>query len=269
MDLANFHKKHKDKLTHIHRADFYGIIWFQTGTTTLWIDFAPVEVKPNTLVFLNKGVVQRFEDALSCTGKIMLFTDGFFCQSGSDTRFLRNTILFNDLFSIPQVELAKQTLPFADLLKQMEAELQRTKDDYQADILRNLLHNFLLNAEREKRQRNFTEVRKGANLDYVTLFKDSIEKDFAGHKLVSYYATCIAISEKRLNQATTAVLGKTPKQMIDERVMLEAKRLLAYTTESIKEIGFRLGFDEPTNFIKYFKKHNGSTPVEFRELQDL
>lgn len=53
--------------------------------------------------------------------------------------------------------------------------------------------------------------------------------------------------------------------MIDDRVMLEAKRLLAHTQDTIKEIGYTLGYDEPTNFIKYFKKHNGQTPVEFRE----
>jgi len=251
----------------VHRTDFYGIIWFQTGTTTLWIDFAPVKVKPNTLVFLNKSVVQRFENESSFTGKTILFTDGFFCKSDPDTRFLRSTILFNDLFSVPQVALTRQTQPFSNLLQQMELELANAKDVYQADILHNLLHNFMLSAEREKRKGNFTEIKKGADLDYVTLFKDLLEKEYQAHKLVSYYARQIAISEKRLNQATTTVLGKTPKEIIDERVLLEAKRLLAHTTESIKEIGFGLGFEEPTNFIKYFKKHHGSTPVEFREAQ--
>ncbi|MNL40944.1 DNA-binding transcriptional regulator AraC [compost metagenome] len=53
--------------------------------------------------------------------------------------------------------------------------------------------------------------------------------------------------------------------MIDQRVMLEAKRLLVHTHESIKEIGFALGFEEPTNFVKYFRKHSGLTPVAFRD----
>ena len=51
--------------------------------------------------------------------------------------------------------------------------------------------------------------------------------------------------------------------------MLEAKRILAHTTESVKEIGYDLGFDEPTNFIKYFKKHSKFTPTEFREQNTL
>ncbi|MEN9701160.1 MAG: hypothetical protein RIR55_475, partial [Bacteroidota bacterium] len=74
----------------------------------------------------------------------------------------------------------------------------------------------------------------------------------------------MAVSEKKLNKSTLKVLGKSPKVLIDERVVLEAKRLLAHTTSSIKEIGFELGFDEPTNFIKYFRKHVASTPIDFR-----
>jgi AraC-like DNA-binding protein len=74
----------------------------------------------------------------------------------------------------------------------------------------------------------------------------------------------MSVSEKKLNKATNQVLGKSPKEIIDERVVLEAKRLLVHTSKSIKEVGFELGFDEPTNFIKYFKKHVGRTPIEFK-----
>jgi AraC-like DNA-binding protein len=73
------------------------------------------------------------------------------------------------------------------------------------------------------------------------------------------------ISEKRLYHATTTTMGKTPKVIIDEKVMLEAKRLLIHTNLSIKETGYDLGFAEPTNFIKYFRRHTGKTPSEFRE----
>ena len=75
----------------------------------------------------------------------------------------------------------------------------------------------------------------------------------------------INVSEKRLNQATSKVLDKSPKELIDDRILLESKRLLVHGNKSIKEIGFELGFEEPTNFIKYFRKHIGKTPMEFRE----
>jgi len=68
-----------------------------------------------------------------------------------------------------------------------------------------------------------------------------------------------------LNKATSQILDKTPKQLIDERILLEAKRLLVHSNSTIKEIAFILGYEEPTNFIKYFRKHTQNTPSDFRE----
>lgn len=269
VDIAKLYAAFKDTLTTTHRTGFYHIIWFQQGSPTHLVDFNPIKIKPNTLLFLNKDTVQRFDDKSKFGGKAILFTDSFFCKTETDTKFLRNSILFNDLFSVSQIQVQKQSKIFADLLQQMTEELQNIKDNSQADILQNLLHNFLLQAERERRKQNFTEIKKGADLDYVMLFKDLLETDYKSQKQVNYYAREIIITEKRLNQATTKVLGKTPKEIIDDRIMLEAKRILAHTTESVKEIGYDLGFDEPTNFIKYFKKHSKFTPTEFREQNIL
>jgi AraC-like DNA-binding protein len=101
------------------------------------------------------------------------------------------------------------------------------------------------------------------------LFKDLLEINFKTQKQVSFYAKELIITEKRLNQATSKVFGKTPKHIIDDRIILEAKRILVHTNESIKEVAYNLGFEEPTNFIKYFKKHSSVTPTEFREQNAL
>ncbi len=263
--IADLYKEFQDTLTTPHRTGFYHIIWFQKGSPTHLVDFNPVKIKPNTILFLNKDTVQRFDTKGNFDGKAILFTDSFFCKTETDTKFLRSSILFNNLFSVSHLQLQKSSQLFADLFQQMETELTNTKDNYQSDILQNQLHNLLLHSDRERRKQNFTEVKKGADLDYVMLFKDLLENQFPKQKLVSSYAGQIRVTEKRLNQATSKILDKSPKQMIDERIMLEAKRLLAHTNESVKEIGFALGFDEPTNFIKYFRKHQNSTPVEFRE----
>lgn len=151
----------------------------------------------------------------------------------------------------------------------MANELQNVKDDSQVYILKNLLHNFLLHSEREKTKQNFIEIKKDANLDYIMLFKDLLETNYKTQKQVNYYAKEMIISEKRLNQATSKIFGKSPKEIIDDRILLEAKRILAHTNESVKEICYYLGFEEPTNFIKYFKKHSAITPTEFREKNNL
>jgi len=262
--IGQLYNNHSDTLTTSHRTGFYHILWFQKGNPTHLVDFNPVKIKPNTMLFLNKDTVQQFDKKGGFDGKAILFTDNFFCKTETDIKFLRSSILFNDLFSVSQIQISKTASLFADLFTLMKKELENEKDISQSDILKNLLHNFLLLSERERRKQDFTEIKKGADLDYIMLFKDLLESNFREVKQVNGYAKKISVTEKKLNQATSKVLGKSPKQMIDERVMLEAKRLLAHTNESVKEIGFELGFYEPTNFIKFFRKHSHSTPVEFR-----
>lgn len=264
VDFDTMFSTFREELTTTHRVGFYHILWFQDGSPEHLVDFKPVKLKPNSLLFIGKDSVQRFDLNTVLKGKAILFTDDFFCKTEADTKFLRSSILYNDLFSVSKIQLPPSSAPFAEILGQMEAELQKPKDYYQSDILRNLLRTWLLQAERERRQQDFTEIKKGADLDYVMEFKTLLDLKYKSLKQVGGYAEQMHITDKRLNQAISKVLGKTPKQMIDGRVMLEAKRLLAHTSQSVKEIGFELGFEEPTNFIKYFKKHHSSTPIEFR-----
>ncbi len=264
LDMAKLLASAKATLTTAHRAGFYHILWFQKGSPTHWVDFSPIKIKSNSLLFLNKDVVQRFDSKVRFEGKVILFTDGFFSKSEQDIKFLRSSSLFHDLHPTAPIGIAKQTKPFEELLQLMQWELQANNGVNQSEFLQNLLHNFLILAEREKRKQNIIEFKQGTDLDSVIIFKDLLDLNFKKQKHVSFYAAEIMTTEKRLNQATYKVLGKTPKAIIDERVLLEAKRILAHTNESIKEIGYELGFEEPTNFIKYFKKHTSITPLEFR-----
>ena len=266
MDLAELYKRHVSTVNKTYRAGYYHIIWLKSGSpTTHLVDFNPIKIESNSLLFLNKDIVHRFDNQTKFVGKAILFTDSFYCKTDSDTKFLRNCILFNDLFSVSQIKLKKTSKLFTDLFQQMETELTNSKDSYQWDILQNHLHNLLLLSDRESHKQNFSEIKKDVDLNYVLLFKDLLEINYTNIKQVNYYAKQINITAKRLNHATTNVLGKNLKEIINDRTLLEAKRILAHTTESVKEISFRLGFEEPTNFIKYFKKHTLLTPIEFRK----
>lgn len=264
ISLARNFKDNPGLLTAPHRTSFFSILWFQKGNPTHMVDFNPVDIKPNTILFLNKAIVQQFDKKGAFDGKAILFSENFFCKTEQDTTFLKSTMLFNDLFWGGQIRLLESNAVFSGLFDQIEVELKNSRDNFQYDILRNLLHNLLLCSERERQKQDFTEIKKSTDLDYVLHFKDILERQYKDQKQVSGFAYALGMTEKRLNQATSKILGKTPKQIIDERIMLEAKRLLVHTNESIKEIGFELGFEEPTNFIKYFKKHHLTTPVEFR-----
>ncbi len=249
-----------------HRTDFYQILWFIKGNLTHLIDFEPVNIAPNTVLFLNKSIVQKFDKKSDPQGYAILFTENFFCQTQDDIKFLRDCILFNDFLSIPKINISKSPQAFGRMFNLMRAEFSSKGNHYQGSVLKSLLHTLLLFSERERKNQDFIQVKKDIHFDYVVSFKELLESQFKKQKTVKAYANQLYITPKKLNQATKKVLGKSPKQVIDERVLLEAKRLIVHTNKSIKEIGYTLGFDEPTNFIKFFKNHQQMTPFEFKEF---
>lgn len=256
----------KGHLVTPHRTSFYHIFLFDNCQLTHYVDFTPVKIEPYTLLFIDKDRVHQFDKLLDYQGQVLIFTEDFFSTTENDTKFLRSNILFNDLADKPSINLSKSDFEkYTSICQSITEELSLPVDNSNHILIKNLLHNFLLLAEREKRKQGFTELKKGADLDYTLLFRDVLESNFHKLKGVNEYAKLMCLSEKRLGQATAKVLGKSPKEIINDRVLLEIKRLLVHSNLSIKEIGQELGFDDPAYFVRYFKKNTETTPVEFRE----
>ncbi len=264
LDLAEIFDSSKGLMTVPHRAQFYHIIWIEQGKGTHFVDFEPMEVKDNSIILIPHNSVNLFDKNGRYHGKAVLFTNSFFCKNDQDSQFLHASMLFSDLYKTATINIDPQTSDLSIILNAMETEYQRHPDTAQYHILHNMLHIFLLQAERELRKQGFQELKPSVHLDNLLSFKALLSQNFRTEKSVNKYATDLAISEKQLHKATTTLLGKTPKQIIDERILLEAKRLLVHSNQSVKEIAYELGYEEPTNFIKYFRKHTDTTPAEFR-----
>lgn len=265
ISAKDLYAKNKGMMTLPHRTDFYHILWIEKGSATHLVDFKPVKLGSNSMLFINKSSVHLFDPSGKFDGKLILFTDGFFCKSQDDIDFLKSTILFNDLLETSPLNPGGIRESLDKIAELMRIALSAPGNVAQRDILQNYLHSFLLLCDQEKRKQGFTEIPKGADKDYAILFISLVNDHFSKVRSVQAYADMIHISEKKLNRATSQVLGKSPKEVISQRVLLEIKRLLVYTNQTIKEIGFGLGFNEPTNFIKYFRQQTGQTPSEFRE----
>ncbi len=263
--ISSIFRRHEQNVVQPHRADFYHIFWFTEGTPVHTVDFIPIPIQPHTLLFVNKSRVQFFDPGGNYDGWMLLFTDAFFNQNPQDARFLRNTILFHDLLDIPVVRLDRTATSLTVLFDQLREEFARPEDAVHVPVLRNLLHTLLMLADRERRTQGFSEIRKGPDLDHTLHFNALMEKQFRQVRAVRDYAAQMSLTERRLQQATAAAVGKTPKQLIDDRLVLEAKRLLVHTSLSVKEIGFELGFDEPTNFTRFFRRQIDRTPADFRK----
>ncbi len=248
-----------------HRASFYLIFWFKKGTPVHTIDFHPIKPLPDSFLFVRKDAVQIFDQQNTFESSTLLFTDTFFCENESDHRFLQSSPLFNDFVGDQGPVLIIATEELQTIWQGMQAEGQHQVDPFHAALLRKYLYSFMLLSEREHFKQWKSTRLQGVNFELFLNFNNLLEQNFRTEKSIGFYAEKLSISLKVLTNITQLMVGKTPKQLIDERIVLEAKRLLVHSYNPVKAIGFFLGFDEPTNFNKFFRKHCGQTPAVFRD----
>jgi AraC-like DNA-binding protein len=152
---------------------------------------------------------------------------------------------------------------------------QEFKDDkaQKGLILKNLLNAFIICAGRLVNCKNDIS-NTVVHMDYsqnriVRQFKSLIDENFVNATQVMQYADMLYVTPGHLNDLIKTVTGKTAKQIIDERRILEAKRLLFWGEHSVKEIAARLNFEDDAYFNRFFKKHTGNTPALYqREIRE-
>ena len=266
VDLGEVYTRHKALMTVPHRADFYHILLVEEGASRHFVDFQELSLEPFTLLFINKDAVHHFERSEHIKGKAIVFLDSFFCHNEQDARFLQSSVCFNNFHAISKLKIGEDCQGLKDYFGMMLQAFRNPLEQHHAPYLRNLLHNYLILSERFLREQDdFEQLPSGIDMDYTTAFREILNEHFKTQKNVGFYATAINITENRLYHATQRILGKSPKQVIKERLILEAKRLLVHSGKPIKEICFELGFEEPSNFNQFFKKYAQVTPSNFRK----
>ncbi|MCC8088794.1 MAG: helix-turn-helix domain-containing protein [Rikenellaceae bacterium] len=243
------------------RAEFYQLIIAEEGVTDIIIDFNRITLKKRDAVLISSGQVYGFDADTDCNGTMLLFTDSFFSVSEQEASFLFDSEILNPS-SLNKIVNFDEDFYYR-IMPLMCKEYSRNPDLLQTAVIHNLLEILLFTAERIISEK--TEL-KSYSCDCVSRkFSNLVEAEFTERRSVKFYAGKFGVSEKILNATVYRKTGRTPKEYISNRIILEAKRLLCHTTISAKEISYTLGFDEPTNFNKFFRKYTGLSPIEFRE----
>ncbi len=244
------------------KATFYQIIWLKSGKATMQIDFKPICIEAGELLIISTNQICTFDLESEYEGKMILFTDSFFNQSETDRHFLHTSEILNPNNLNQTIRLDSNHV--GQIINLLEKELDYDKEMFRPCITQSYLRSLLLEAERWT-----IENKKGTShlkTDNISrLFCEEVEKNFKEHKQIEFYFKKLPVGEKKLTKEIKQLTGKTPKKYIESRIILEAKRLLAYSSSSVKEISFELGFEEATNFNKFFRKQTGFTPLFFRE----
>ena len=258
-----------DCAPHVH--SFYEILWFKEGHGHHSVDFVDYEVKPNTIFFLSPGQVHHFDVKEGYEGlTIKMCTDFMHDDDSSDGVFMKYTT-FHTSDTAPYFtvdDAAAKVL--SDIVGKMEEEACHTGEFGNTDILKSLLCIFLVKIQRHGKRENLVrlDVQNPAHQLFIQ-FRKMVELEYDSLHTVQEYADRLDMAVRTLNRSVNLCSGKAPLSFINDRIILEAKRLVRYSNMMFKEIAFELGYDDPSYFVKFFKRQTGYLPSDFRALDGV
>lgn len=249
---------------HIH--SFYQIIWFRSGSGKHYVDFNEYEIQDNSLFFISKGQIHHFDNS-QYEGCIIHFNESFIADDKNYVNIFLNQNIFHS-FELEPVFYIKNSdgQELQRIIDQIHTEMWTPNQFAHAEYLKFLLHLFLILVQRFGIRKDCSGlcINNPSHTLFVK-FRNLLEENFTKIHTVNHYARLLNVSSKTLTNCTNEILHKTPLDIINERITLEAKRLLSYSEKNINEIGFEIGFEDPSYFVKYFKRQVKMLPSDFRK----
>ena len=248
-----------------HRHDFYTIIFVKEAVGKHFIDYVEFPLTGGMVFLLSPGQVHQIVSQGIPHGDIIMFSDEFLSLNFVSPEFISNLGLFSCGTSIPPLTINSEGM---ERLSLFSGEIKKAFESDQAfrfDVIASYLKLFLIECNRfaiSSSNDNPQLMESGRSL--IRLFKELLEKNFARWHTVKAYANQLNITPDYLNNVLKTNIGKNAKELIVNRIVLEAKRLGLHTSYTSKEIAFMLGFDDPLHFSKFFKKESGQSFSDFR-----
>jgi len=251
----------REELFHeLHRHDFFFIIALQKGTGTHEIDFITYEVSDNSIFIMRPGQVHQLQLSADAAGYIIEFNTAFYHSKDKlSTQRLRKAS--NKNYCKLEITRFEKLL---DTVTNIFQEYTGREEGYQ-DVIRANLDIFFIEFVRQSPNPKGPSTNVNSyTQDRIEEFSELLQMHITSCKQVSQYTALMNLSPYQLNEITKATIGKTASVMINEHIILEAKRNLLATTNQIKEIADQLGYEDVSYFIRFFKKQTGYSPEAFR-----
>jgi len=248
----------QDLVQELHRHDFFFILVLKKASGHHEIDFTRYEVGNHTLFFMRPGQVHQLTLKAGSTGYLIQFkVDFFYSQNHLSQLFLHK--LSNKNYSKPDLNRFNK---LNSMLAYIFEEYTGKQEGYQA-VIKSGMDIFFIELDRQ-----YSSSPAGSVNQYLQERLDKllalIETSIFSQKQVSQYAAMMNVSTYQLNSITKATLGKTCSELINEQIILEAKRHLLATSNQVNQIADQLGYEDVSYFIRFFKKHTGYSPEAFR-----
>jgi AraC family transcriptional activator of pobA len=243
-----------------HAHDFYLVMLFTKGTGTHIIDFNEYTIKRGSVFFMSPAETHSWLLSNDADGYVLFFNPAFYLMD-----VLPRKITELPFFS-PENKMRMGQLVTADItqvekiITLMNAE-NKGSSAFKKNILRSYLDILLFKLAAILQ----TKKTGSPQLNTIAILLSLIEKHYMEHLSISFYTDQLHVSAQKLNALCKLQLNKTVNQLLQDRLLAEAKRLLAYSSYTVSEIAYQLNFNDNSYFNRFFKRMEQLTPEQFRD----
>jgi AraC-like DNA-binding protein len=250
-----------------HRHSFYQIVLFTHGSGRHNIDFRDYEVMPHQIYYMAPNQIHTWDFSADTDGYLINFDENFFNSFLQNSQLIKKLPLFNQITGRPtQILEADCCIEIVVLFQKLLEEYEK-EASFKQEILRSILLEILIRLSRTQHP----TLKEGVTKHHFTVlqnFEELIEKHFLEKRLPKDYAELLFVTPNHLNSLCNTTVGKSAGELIRERILLEAKRLLVNSDHNISEIAYQLNFEDNAYFSRFFKKYVTESPENFRKKQN-
>ncbi len=248
-----------------HKHDFFLCVLFTEGTGIHEIDFNSYSINPGSIFFLRPGQTHFWKFKSKPKGYIFFHTQNFYELYFSNTSLTQFPFFYTNNNPPYAVINRHQLTEIEYYFKKINVEFHK-HNIYKQQKIASLIN--LLYIDLSRIYSEFGLIDNKISLTYLRtlrLLENTIDAFYKTEKSAEFYAEKLNITPKHLNRIVKSTINKTTSQLISERVMLEAKRLIVHSKNSLAAISELLGYEDYAYFSRVFKLKTGVTPISFRK----
>ncbi|MNU94705.1 HTH-type transcriptional activator Btr [compost metagenome] len=262
--LFQIERKHSSEFAPDYQVPLYSIFLFE-GNGTFSVDLTSYHFSGKTILFLSPHQHFKWIEPPKSEVRSVLFHGDFYCIEYHKKEVACNGLLFNAIYLIPHIDVSAETYQeICSIIGKIEP-LHHSKNEDNEAIIRTYLQLILALSSKEKKELLEEVSLKAPAHDEIVDFQNQLEIHFLQTRELAFYASAAGLTVSAFSRKIKKHFGKTPSKLIQERIILESKKLLHLTNKPIKEIASILKFEDEFYFSRYFKKAVGVSPKNYRE----
>ncbi|SFU49524.1 AraC-type DNA-binding protein [Pustulibacterium marinum] len=263
--METIYEKNKGNVDDPHRHEFYTVLLVKKAKGKHIIDFQEFELTNQQVYFVGPGQVHQVIEQEKSEGFSMVFSVEFLLENNIPLSFIDDLNLFYDYGESPPILLKNIDLEKLSFFAEEMFQLNYSETPLKEQSIGAYLKLFLIHCKNlcSVTEDNLQKIEAGNHI--LKEFRALVEQHFTNWHSTTQYAEALNITPDHLNRTIKSLIGKTAKEYIQSRINIAAQRMLFFSDLSTKEIGYELGFTEPSHFSAFFKKCTGTSPSKYKK----